>query len=272
VVFNVTSGGGTIVGNSEVETNQEGIAQISWKLGTQAAGNQRILAKVKKFNGNYLEGNPIEFTATIGCACEATTSIGCGCGTTTYITDASGNEYPVVQIGDQCWTKKNLRTSKYADGSVIPNVTSPSAWADLSTGAWYHYNDSIYGKLYNWYTVSDPRKVCPTGWHVPTDSEWTVLIDFLGGEDVAGGKMKATSVWYAPNTAATNESCFSGLPGGYRWEYNGDLLDVGTGGSWWSSSGSNTLARRVSLGSSNGNTGRHYDNPKSGSSIRCLKD
>ncbi len=215
-----------------------------------------------------LSGSPVSVTASFG-----------GCGTSTSMTDASGNVYPVVQIGNQCWTKENIRTSKYADGSVIPNVTSDAAWTGLSTGAWCNYgnnagNDAIYGKLYNWYTVADPRNVCPTGWHVPTDAEWTTLTTFLGGESVAGGKMKATTGWQSPNTAATNESGFSGLPGGYRnLTSNGDFDYVGYVCYWWSSSeSSSTSAWHRHLGYNGGYAVRGDKNKRNGFSVRCLRD
>ncbi|MEX0635629.1 MAG: fibrobacter succinogenes major paralogous domain-containing protein [Ferruginibacter sp.] len=161
------------------------------------------------------------------------------------ITDSDGNSYPVVQIGDQFWTAENLKTTRFADGSVIPNVTSVDAWINLSTPAWCNYenneaNDSIYGKLYNWYTVADPRNLCPTGWHVPSDSEFTILIDFLGGDSIAGGKMKATVGWQTANNGATNESGFLGLPGGSRYSYYGEFFNVGNNGYWWSSSETST--------------------------------
>ena len=209
---------------------------------------------------------------------ENATLIGGGCGTTTSMTDASGNEYPVVQIGNQCWTKENLRTSKYADGSVIPNVTSDAAWTGLSSGAWCNYensptNDITYGKLYNWYTVADPRNVCPTGWHVPPDAEWTALTDFLGGGPVAGGKMKTTTGWESPNTAATNESGFSGLPGGYRSYYTGPFYRVGTTGFWWSSSESSTTdAWARNLDYDSGSAGWFNCSKQFGLSVRCLRD
>jgi uncharacterized protein (TIGR02145 family) len=204
-----------------------------------------------------------------------------GCGTTTSVTDASGNTYPVVQIGNQCWTKENLRTSKYADGSVIPNVTSDAAWTGLSSGAWCNYennagNDAIYGKLYNWYTVADPRNVCPTGWHVPTNAEWYVLTDFLGGQFVAGGKMKTTSGWQAPNTSATNESGFSGLPGGFHY-YDGGFFNVGNYGYWWSSSEAlesttnGAWFRYLYYDESGIGFQSPYDK-QSGFSVRCLRD
>ena len=123
--------------------------------------------------------------------------------TNSSITDADGNVYTSVTIGTQEWMTENLRTTKYSDGTSIPNVTDDAEWGNLSTGAWSHYdNDSqyeaTYGKLYNWYAASNSRNVCPTGWHVPTDSEWTVLEDYLGANEhngVEGKALKATSGW-----------------------------------------------------------------------------
>lgn len=140
-----------------------------------------------------------------------------------------------VTICTQTWATKNLDVTTYNDGTPIPQVTDPTAWANLTTGAWCYYNNyaannATYGKLYNWYaaagiydaaSLANPalrKKLAPTGYHVPTDAEWTILTTCLGGESVAGGKMKSTgtSLWTAPNTAATNSSGFTGLPGGCR--------------------------------------------------------
>jgi len=151
-----------------------------------------------------------------------------------------------VTIGSQIWTRCNLGITTYRNGEVIPQVTDPTQWSNLTTGAWCYYNNDPstepkYGKLYNWYAVNDPRGIAPTGYHVPSDTEWTVLTDYLGGESVAGGKMKkaGTAYWNAPNTDATNSSGFTGLPGGDR-SNNGVYSTIGYNGSWWSSSEDNT--------------------------------
>ncbi len=162
------------------------------------------------------------------------------------VSDIDGNQYSTIIIGTQEWMSENLRTSSYSNGEPIPNVANGTLWIDLTTGAWAHiYNDSQYenpyGKLYNWFTVADQRNICPTGWNVPSDSEWYTLTDFLGGESVAGGKMKSagTQYWNTPNTSATNESGFSGLPGGSRFSGNfsptGDFNEHGDDGNYWSS-------------------------------------
>jgi uncharacterized protein (TIGR02145 family) len=199
------------------------------------------------------------------------------------VTDQDGNTYATIEIGTQEWMAENLRTTTYSNGDPIPNVTDASQWSNLTTGAWAHYaNDSQcevpYGKLYNWYTVADPRNVCPTGWHVPTDAEWTVLTDYLGGEDVAGGKMKttgtieaATGLWYSPNDLATNSSGFSGAPGGLR-QFFGPYGKIGEFGYWWSSTEivtSSAWYRFLSIYFGVGSPG--YDKG-GGFSVRCLRD
>lgn len=201
-----------------------------------------------------------------------TTSSLCGSST-----DMDGNVYPTVSIGTQCWSQKNLNVSKYRNGDTIPQVTDQSQWDSLTTGAWcYNYNDpnneGTFGKLYNWYAVNDPRGLAPTGWHVPSDGEWTTLTTFLGGLDIAGGKMKATSLWQSPNVGATNSSGFTGLPGGNRSTI-GPFPSIGVNGLWWSSTElnstdawyrylyyNNTLVYQVTLGK------------KAGFSVRCIKD
>ena len=201
------------------------------------------------------------------------------------ITDADNNTYKTVTIGTQQWMAENLKTSKYSDGTMILNITDDTQWQNNTTAAWANYNnsdslDKKYGKLYNWYAVSPTtngnKNVCPTGWHVPTDAEWTVLTDYLGGESVAGGKMKevSTTNWNSPNTDATNTSLFTGLPGGSRSYHPGDYYGIGNSVTWWSSteyySSFGAWTRRLNYGS--GNASRDYSHKDYGLSIRCLKD
>jgi uncharacterized protein (TIGR02145 family) len=185
--------------------------------------------------------------------------------------------YPNVLIDTQYWMEKNLEVTNYRNGDIIPYVSDPTAWTGLTTGAWCYYNndpESGYGKLYNWYAVNDPRGLAPTGWHVPTDAEWTTLTTFLGGESFAGGKMKTTSTksWITPNTDATNSSGFSGLPGGFR-DYGGTFANVGGNGTWWSSTEySTTHAWYRNLDCNYGSVNRGDYNKRSGFSVRCLRD
>jgi uncharacterized protein (TIGR02145 family) len=199
------------------------------------------------------------------------------------ITDAEGNSYKTVYIGTQQWMAENLKVSKYSDGTTIPNITDNTQWSNLTTGAWAYYNNDAanntkYGKLYNWYAVSPTtngnKNVCPTGWHVPTNAEWTILTDYLGGENVAGGKMKevGSSSWSSPNTDATNTSLFSALPGGHRTS-DGYYNFIGSLGYWWSSTESNAYyAWFRELNYYHGTAGRHDFNKEYGFSVRCLRD
>jgi uncharacterized protein (TIGR02145 family) len=198
------------------------------------------------------------------------------------ISDVDGNIYKSVFIGTQQWMAENLKTSKYNDGSIISNFTSVTQWTNLTTGAWAYYdnnsdNNSKYGKLYNWYalsiTTNGNKNVCPTGWHVPTDNEWTALKVYLGGKAIAGGKMKEVGItsWNTPNTGAVNTSLFSALPGGTLNFTGFDL--IGDEGYWWSST-------EYGIGSAwySGlfNDSRYVSgfnaNKSFGFSVRCIKD
>jgi len=195
------------------------------------------------------------------------------------LTDIDGNIYPTVLIGNQWWMAENLRTSSYANGDSILNVLNGTTWTQLDSGAWSNHNnltanDSIYGKLYNWFTTSDPRNLCPDGWHVPTDTEWTDLMDYLGGLTLAGGKMKSIVGWNAPNTSANNESSFSALSCGARDAYNiGTFWTIGCDGNWWSSTESlSTAAWCYYLSCTSGNAFRASSSKLYGYSVRCIKD
>ena len=195
------------------------------------------------------------------------------------VTDIDGNVYQTVTICNQTWTKTNLNVSKYRNGDVIPQVQDATQWASLTTGAWCYYNNdpangAIYGKLYNWHAANDPRGLAPSGYHIPTDTEWTSLINCLGGEAEAGGKMKeaGTTHWTNFNTSATNSSGFTGLPGGGRFEI-GSFIDITANGSWWSSSELlPNYAWHVTLYADLSNAVKDYRDKKIGYSIRCIKN
>jgi uncharacterized protein (TIGR02145 family) len=202
------------------------------------------------------------------------------------VTDIEGNIYNIVTIGTQTWMAENLKTTKYNDGTPIPNVTS---WAVSTTGAYSDYNNTpsnstIYGRLYNWFAVDNNaatkvasnggKNVCPTSWHVPSDAEWTILTTFLGGESVAGGKLKKTgfTLWSTPNAGATNETGFTALPGGYR-TYDGKYFQVSYYGFWWSSTEYSTLLawyRYMSYDDTD--VYRMYNTEPNCSSVRCVRD
>jgi uncharacterized protein (TIGR02145 family) len=189
-----------------------------------------------------------------------------------------------VKIGTQVWMSKNLNVDHYRNGELIPEVTDTLEWISLKTGAWCYYNNDsatgeIYGKLYNWYAVNDPRGLAPKGWHVPGNKEWGKLISNLGGEKVAGSKLKeaGTSHWKSPNTESTNEVGFTAIPGG--WRSLGGIIDpsgfnyIGIYGNWWTSSESDAEnAFYINLISmfTIANIYAYYK--EDGFSVRCVRD
>lgn len=195
------------------------------------------------------------------------------------VTDIEGNEYNTIKIGNQTWFLKNLKTTTFNDGTPIQLVTDSTAWAALSTPGCCWYDNEMssfkpsYGALYNGY-AANTGKLCPKDWHIPSDADWTVLTSFLGGESVAGGKLKGqgTSFWVGPNTGATNESGFTALPGGLRY-HDGQFRDFGFSGYWWSSTG---LSKERSffryMDYEYANVFRFDNVNKIGFSVRCIRD
>lgn len=199
--------------------------------------------------------------------------------TTACSKDDDGNAaIEVVTIDSQVWMKKNLDVTAYRNGDPIPQVSNPSEFANLTTGAWCYYdseaaNGKTYGKLYNWYAVNDPRGLAPAGWHIPNDDEWNILITFLGGEAVAGGKIKSTTSWEAPNTNATNSSGFTALPGGYYDSITGLFFANGSYGAWWSTTEYDAdNASYYAVQNISADITVWYDNKHSAYSVRCIKD
>jgi uncharacterized protein (TIGR02145 family) len=189
-----------------------------------------------------------------------------------------------IRIGTQVWMTKNLNVDKFRTGEAIPQAKTDEEWkraGESGEPAWCYYDnnpakgavyDITIGKLYNWYAVNDPRGLAPMGWHVPSDREWTVLTEYLGGNEVAGAKMKSETGWFYAGYGS-NSSGFSGLPGGYR-NYFGPFDDFGSNGTWWSSSteySSNGAWYRY-LSYKNGSVGRGNHHKGDGFSVRCLRD
>jgi uncharacterized protein (TIGR02145 family) len=198
------------------------------------------------------------------------------------ITDIDGNLYRTIQIGSQVWMAENLKTTKYNDSNSIP-LFNADAWG-YSTPAYCFFNNDSYssatqGALYNWYTVNT-NKLCPSGWHVPSDAEWTILITYLGGESVAGGKLKeiGTTHWNAPNTGATNESGFTALPVGWRNEdapWTGKFEGIGYSCLLWSSTENSAFsydADYLVIYNSYSRAIISYDHKPIGGSVRCIKN
>lgn len=241
------------------------------------------------FNGNYADGN-YNITVKDANNCIRTKQISLS---------RPSNNANSVTIGSQIWTKLNLDVATYSDGTPIPQVTDQTQWANLTTGAWCYYNNDpangvIYGKLYNWYAVAgiydaasaaNPalrKKLAPTGWHIPSDAEWTTLTTFINtmiGIDV-GGMMKSTGtlqagtgLWESPNISATNESGFTGLPAGIRNQWQGQFGGIGFWCTYWSSSETSFVnAWCRGLDYNLGTVGRNDPLKISGFSVRCVKD
>jgi len=220
------------------------------------------------------------------------------------VTDIDGNVYHTITIGTQVWMLENLKTTKYRNGDPIPYVTGNTQWSNLTGGAYCWYNNNLsnknkFGALYNWYAVNDNRNIAPIGWHVPTLAEFNILVEYLGGASLAGGKLKTTGtieggdgLWASPNSGATNESGFTGLPGGHRTGGGGfEFTNPGLFGNWWSTTefdytdpraanrawmmGLYTELSGLYLGPGGSYHALIYDgygNIRYGMSVRCIKD
>jgi uncharacterized protein (TIGR02145 family) len=289
VFLTISYTGGNAGNYAGVTFNSEGVS-----------GLKAVLSPGKLVNGNgtltfSVTGTPVSVgTATFnitfnGKLCTLTKSVNDPSqpsnGYGENITDLDGNVYKTVIIGNQHWMAQNLNTSKYSDGTPIQNITVGTDWLNLKSPAWCYYNNDpsygeVYGKLYNGYAVSSKsnggKNVCPTGWHVATDPEWTNLVEYLGGMDVAGDKLKETgdAHWNIPNTEATNSSLFTALPGGDRrdWAY-GDYQNNTENGFWFTSTEltSSTLWGRQ-IYKNDPKVYRVNYSKIAGFSVRCIKD
>jgi uncharacterized protein (TIGR02145 family) len=189
---------------------------------------------------------------------------------------ASGPTQPNVAMCGQQWMIRNLNVTTYRNGDAIPQVTDAAVWASLTIGAWCWYNNdpanAVYGKLYNWFAVNDPRGLAPAGWHVASAAEWTSMSTCLGGDAIAGGKLKetGTSHWLTPNTGATNSSGFTALPGGARVE---TFLNLRMNGYWWVTNElSPTIASAKVLNYDGASVGSGSQGKTAGFSVRCVRD
>jgi uncharacterized protein (TIGR02145 family) len=284
VTLTTASSGGNITDNGGGKVTARGVC---WSTTT---GPTVALAKTTDGTGSGIFSSAISLLSAntvYYVRAYATNMTGTGYGPevlfkTSYSTlpDADGNSYFTVVIGTQIWTRENLKTTKYRDGTPIPNVSDNNTWSSLPTGAYcWDNNDiankNIYGALYNWIAITDSKGLCPTGWHVPTDGEWTTLTTYLGGTSVAGGKLKeaGNTHWYS-NSGATNESGFTALPGGYRYS-SGGYSYPGSYGYWWSateniSNVTNGYYRLIYY--YNASIYGSDISKASGLSVRCIKD
>ena len=257
--------------------------QIGWS--EKANLLWEISRQLDRINSVVCTG-PCPTTTTTSTTLPATTSTTSTTTSSSSTTTTTTTALPGVLIGTQRWALTNLDVTTYRDGTPIPQVTDPTAWAGLTTGAWCYYNNdpangAVYGKLYNWYAVNNTINggLAPVGQHIPIDTEFTTLTTFLGGEGVAGGKMKSTGnfqagtgLWYDPNIGATNESGFTGLPGCFRY-LSGGFSNSNYDGLWWSSSQSSTTnAWFLDLYYYDDNANRNAYNKRGGFSVRCIID
>ena len=196
------------------------------------------------------------------------------------VTDIDSNVYHTIIIGTQVWMVENLKTTKFRNGDPIPNAIDSAQWNNITTGAYCIFNNAPnnnvgYGYFYNWHAVHDTRNIAPSGWHVATDDEWTYLINYLGGRDIAGGKLKeeGNAHWFIPNTGATNSSGFTALPAGRRTN-DGSYIERGSFSYWWTSTeysdNAGAWCRRTDY--SNSTVQVMAELKSYGLSVRCVKD
>jgi uncharacterized protein (TIGR02145 family) len=276
-------------------TGTANIVKISNNI--QAVAEKKSIMNSKGVQGNvpmtYTSGERLKYTAVSGNNKTVMTDIPTADKTVTFTftecKDGDNNYYPVVQINTQLWMAENLKTTKYNDGTAIPNVTDDLTWGGLTTGVYSDYentstNSNTYGRLYNWYAVDNNasskvasnggKNVCPTSWHVPSNDEWTTLTTFLGGESGTSGKLKETGTthWTTPNTGATNETGFTALPGGERSTL-GLFYSLGAAVYCWSSTGYLTTdAWYRSMYYNIANVGIFLNDKRAGFSVRCIRD
>jgi len=251
----------------------------SWDFG-DSTSTQQNPSHTYNTAGSYT----VSLTATnaIGSGTETKTgyiTVSAGGAVTGIVVDIDSNVYNTVEIGTQWWMAEDLAATYFDNGTPIALETDDSTWANLTTSGYCWYNNDEgtykdpYGALYNWYAVA-AGNLCPTGWHVPTDAEWTTLTDYLGGESVAGGAMKetGTTYWATPNTSATNSSGFTALPAGFR-DTDGTFLNLGSVVYFWSATQDNTTdAWTRTQHYNNGTVGRSSGSKTFGFSVRCVKD
>ncbi len=243
---------------------------VSVITGLEPSTNYYVRAYAININGTYY-GNQVSFLTD-------TTDTGQGSNT---VTDIDGNIYHTVTIGTQVWMIENLKVTRYQNGDTIIHASDSASWENLGlTGGFCYYDNdttlaNTYGNLYNWFAVHDRRGVAPEGWRVPTDADWTVLTDYLGGLEIAGGKLKenGTSHWQSPNSGATNETGFRALPGGYRKSV---FEGLGSVGYWWTSTPTTqnlpTRSFSRSMAYNDSFVSRFSNFHEQAMSIRCIKN
>lgn len=278
------------LGSGFVDIGTQQLLSVPYALHSEHAGNG--FARVS-YNGDTLYFNNGSFVVMPGISSANGIGSPSSCGAPDIhnpnlsygtMTDQEGNVYKTIVIGSQEWMAENLNTGIYRNGDAIVTDLDNSAWGATTSGAWSYYNNDAsyacpYGKLYNWFACTDARGLCPTGWHVPSDAEWTTLTNFLGGLSVAGGPLKSTGtaidsngLWTSLNVGATNSSGFSGPPCGYR-NGIGIFGAMGIQSYLWCSTQSVAFGGWVRvLFDNNGTVARSSNYKESGYSVRCVRD
>ncbi|NTV45450.1 MAG: hypothetical protein HGB11_02765 [Chlorobiales bacterium] len=281
---NVTSDGGATVTTRGICWSTSATPTIADSKTTDGSGTGSFTSSLTGLTANthyYIRAYATNSNGTgYGSAVSCTTLVNGG-GT---VTDVDGNVYHTITIGIQVWMVENLKTTKYRNGDPITNITDNAQWnvaaATGAPGYCIYDNDaanaSTYGHIYNWYAVNDSRNIAPAGWHIPTRAEMQTLMDFLGGDSQAGNALKesGSTHWQSSNTAATNSSGFTALPGGFRYE-NGNFLNKGEFAYFWSIttfSNDATEAYYRSIYTGNGSVNDFYTSKATGFSVRCIKD
>jgi len=289
ITFSSGRSGGEIISDGGQSILAKGVCWISaqerWGSGQEPTiEDQKSIdaTGIEAFTSTIINLNP---STTYYLRAYATSKYGTGYGpektfkTSEIVTDIDGNIYEEIIIGNQTWLKDNLNVTRYRDGTVIPLVSNGSVWSSTSAGAYCAYgnnnsNTAVYGALYNWYAVTDPKGLCPTGWHIPSNAELTTLTTYLGGLELAGGKMKesGTQYWHSPNTGADNSSGFTALGAGYR-DMNSVFAHFMELDYIWSSSeysSTHGISRKLYHDNVVISFSGNYKN--SGFSVRCIKD
>lgn len=266
--FAITAPGSTSAGAFTYTSSNTGVATVSGNTITIKAKGQTTITATQAANGNYTSGS---ITAVLTVEDRAVTGT---------VTDVDGNVYKTITIGTQTWMIENLKVAHYNDGTAIPNVTDDNTWKGLTTAAYCNYkNDAsiaaTYGKLYNWYAVTNTKKLAPKGFHIPTDAEWTTLYNYLGGERSVGNKLRevGTAHW-GSSVYATNSTLFTALPGGGRTfdKYYGVFTAITSDAYFWSTTANGASNAGYMDLYEKGYFERH-DSPKYyGYSVRCIKD
>ena len=270
-------------GNSSSDGGSPILARgIVWnKTGNPLVGTDSIRTDASMTTGSYsLNPGNLNSGITYYVRAYAINAVGTAYGnqltfTTQPVLDTIGNQYTTITINGKEWFKENLKTTKYANGDSIENVPTAGDWGLRTSGAWAYYNNDVnnnssFGKLYNWYAVTDVKGLCPTGWHVATDADWTSLTANYGTDAAAGNELKAITTWTTPNSN-TNSSGFGALPGGGRGGL--DFGDLNNKGFWWTSTlfdASSSYARRLEYNTDT--VIRYSENNKYGFSVRCVKN